>query len=149
MRKVISFIAIGVYLTLTNYCLAYSLVTGEAHDPYKSSATQEKEPASHPGCHGHEEKTPSEKPSHDHQGQKDSEECCVTLTKSLESTVPSSIHANAPKLTFEKVLAPVPSAFIDLHLRKTWLSNHGPPGISASQGFLLLSPSRDPPSPLS
>lgn len=144
MKRLAALTAIGVYLTLNNYCLAYSLVTGESHDPYKNVAAEKKE-ASHPGCHGHEEATPSEKPDHRSQGNTKSDTCCVTLTKCLESTRPRTISVSAPQFNLENVLAPVPHLFIDLHLVKTWLSNHGPPGVTASQGFLSSSSSRAPP----
>lgn len=149
MKKIVSFIAIGVYLTLTNYCLAYSIIKGEAHDPYKSAVHQEKESASEPNCHGHEETSSSDKSSDDHHGSEGSDTCCVKLTKCLESTVPQIVSVPTPKFYSEKILATVPSVFIDLHLSKTWLTNHGPPGVTDCQGFLLSSPSRSPPSPLS
>ncbi len=145
MRKVISFIAIGVYLTLNNYCLAYSLVTGQTHDPYKSSVAQKKETPSHPGCHGHDETPSAEKSTeHSHDG-KESDTCCVTLTKCLESTVPRAASLSSPVFDFQIVVVALPDYFTQLHFAKTWLTDHGPPGVTASQGFLSSFPSRAPP----
>ena len=149
MKEFISLIAIGVYLTLSNYCLAYSIVTGEAHDPYKNVASQEKELPSHPACRGHEETTSSEKSSHDHHGKNESDTCCVKFVKCLESTLPQTVSISAPKFNLENILTPVPQTLLDLHVSKTWLTNHGPPGVTVSQGLLSSSSSRAPPYPLS
>lgn len=146
MKKAIALIAIGVYLTLNNYCLAYSLVTGEAHNPYQNqTVASETETPSHPSCHGHDEKPSAQKsPKHSHDGQ-ESDTCCVKLTKCLEGTVPQVISITSPKFDFQNIVIALPQYVIDLHLAKTWLTNHGPPGVSASQGFLSTSSSRAPP----
>lgn len=145
MKKIFSLIAIGVYLTLNNYCLAYSLVTGETHDPYKSSVVEKKETPSHPGCHGHDEKPPAQKSTeHSHDGQ-ESDTCCVKLTKCLESIVPRAASLSSPVFDFQIVVVALPDYFTQSHLAKTWLTNHGPPGVSASQGFLSSTSSRAPP----
>lgn len=146
MKKFVALTAIGVYFTLSNYCLAYSLVTGEAHNPYQNQpVASEPETASHPGCHGHDEKSGAQKSTeHSHDGQ-ESDTCCVTLTKCLQSTVPRIALLSSPVLDFQIVIVALPDYFTQLHLAKTWLTNHGPPGVSASQGFLSTTSSRAPP----
>ena len=146
MKKIVALFAIGAYLTISNYCLAYALVTGEFHNPFHSCETTNASPPSHSDCHDHDdENSPSDKSGHDSHDEKGSDTCCVKLNKCLESTLPQAIIFSRPNLISENVLVSIPQHFIDLHLIETWLTNHGPPGVTATQGFLSSSSSRAPP----
>ncbi len=146
MKKSVAFFAIGAYLTISNYCLAYALVKGEFHNPYHSCESKSPKLLSHPGCHGHDDETsPAEKSGHDSHEEKGSDTCCVKLTKCLESILPQAVVVSRPNFILENNLVSVPQRFIDLHLIETWLTNHGPPGVAANQGFLSSSSSRAPP----
>jgi hypothetical protein len=146
-RKLIALVVIGIYLTLPNYCLAYALVKGESHNPYHCSETKNVNPPAHSDCNSHDDENSSaEKSHHDSHDEKDSDTCCVKLTKCLESTLPQATVVSRPNFISENLFVSVPQRFIDLNITTTLVSNHGPPGVTASQGFLSSSSSRAPPS---
>jgi hypothetical protein len=143
MKKLIALSVIGVYLAIPSYCLSYALMTGKVNNPSHSETTDSMH--SHPGCDDDEKCSP-EKSHHDSHEEKDSDTCCTKLTKALDGILPQVIGVSKPIFNSQNISAVVPQQFTDFHFTITWLTDHGPPGVTVSPGFLSSSTSRAPPS---
>lgn len=135
MKKIGTLAFVFAYLTLSNYCLAYTLVTGECHNPYRAVEERKSEPPSHPGCKGHEEANPHEassppdKSHHSSQNHESSGQCCITFSddnpvlnaQRFEIAKPIFFSEDVPVLIELQAASPLRTYRIGL--------DHGPPGL--------------------
>lgn len=161
MKKLIAFVTALVYVSLSNYCLTYAIVTGESH-PYPGLISSSDRHSSHEHgvLHSHDQghqhgDTHNHNHDHDHgaggdssshHGSDKSDTCCSTFSRDVPQLLPSPPAPPKPTLATDFALAVVADATITVEKREILYRNHGPPGPFSQDIHLSLLSPRAPPS---
>ncbi|MBI4369576.1 MAG: hypothetical protein HY547_05035 [Elusimicrobia bacterium] len=146
MKKILAGGIALIYFALSNYCIAYAMLTGRPHHP-NASETQFNENSHHEHGHNDADHHHDAQDSHDHGSSKNFKDTCCTNFKDIGPALVSakvSIRLAAACLpflsgsfAFDSFGAPLPDARI--------LSGQGPPRSPPQEVFLSNLSPRSPP----